>query len=169
MTKTIGLAASILLAAVGLPGAQQPATGDLKTIRVLVRHSCGRDALHVHGPGCERVTRIHTPGADLVSGQWKNGRIGVVRGIRDGASLYGQVVFGPKAVVSAPPANASGTAAKRSSYYGLVSAAIEFFRTGRSPVPIDETVEIMAFMEAADLSKARNGAPVAIAEVMRGR
>lgn len=121
------------------------------------------------GPGCERVTRIHTPGADLVSGQWKNGRIGVVRGIRDGASSYGQVVFGPKAVVSAPPADASGTAAKRSSYYGLVSAAIEFFRTGRSPVPIDETVEIMAFMEAADLSKARNGAPVAIAEVMRGR
>jgi hypothetical protein len=42
------------------------------------------------------------------------------------------------------------------------------FRTGRSPVPIEETIEIMTFMEAADVSKARNGVPVAIAEVMKG-
>jgi predicted dehydrogenase len=121
------------------------------------------------GPGCERVTRTHTAGADLVSGQWKDGRIGVVRGIRDGASAYGQVVFGPKAVVSAPPPATTATAATRSSYYGLVSAVIEFFRTGKAPVPIDETVEIMAFMEAADLSKTRNGAPVAIADVLPRR
>jgi GFO/IDH/MocA oxidoreductase family protein len=121
------------------------------------------------GTGCERVTRIYTPGADLVSCQWKDGRIGVVRGTRDSAQTYGQVVFGPKTVVSAAPPDASGAAAKRSSYYGLVSAAIEFFRTGKAPVPIDETVEIMAFMEAADLSKARNGAPVDIADVLRGR
>lgn len=120
------------------------------------------------GSGCERVTRTHTAGADLVSCQWKDGRIGSVRGIRDGASSYGQVVFGPKAVVSAPP-EASGTPVKRSSYYGLVSAVIEFFRTGKAPVPIDETLEIMAFMEAADLSKARNGAPVAIADVLPKR
>jgi hypothetical protein len=49
-----------------------------------------------------------------------------------------------------------------------VSEIIRFFRTGKSPVPIEETIEIMAFMEAADVSKARNGAPVAIAEVMGG-
>jgi hypothetical protein len=47
-----------------------------------------------------------------------------------------------------------------------VSAVIEFFRTGTSPVPVEETLEIMAFMEAADVSKARNGAPVAIADVL---
>ena len=119
------------------------------------------------GPGCDRVTRTFTPGADLVSCQWKDGRIGVVRGIRDGASGYGQVVFGPKAFVSAPPAEASATGARRSSYHGLVTAAVEFFRTGKSPVPIDETIEIMAFMESADLSKARGGAPIAMADVLR--
>lgn len=118
------------------------------------------------GPGCERVTRTHTPGADVVTGQWKDGRIGIVRGIRDGASPYGQVVFGRKAVVSAPPPAAAGTGTKRSSYYGLVSAAVEFFRTGKSPVPIEETLEIMAFMEAADLSKTRNGAPVRLEELL---
>ena len=33
------------------------------------------------GPGCERVTRTHTAGADAVVGHWKDGRIGIVRGI----------------------------------------------------------------------------------------
>jgi hypothetical protein len=102
----------------------------------------------------------------VVVGHWKDGRIGIVRGIREGVSPYGQVVFARKGIVSAPPPETSGTAVKRSSYYGLISQVIEFFRTGKSPVPIDETIEIMAFMEAADVSKARGGAPVAIAEVM---
>ena len=61
------------------------------------------------GPGCERVTRTHTPGADVVVGQWKDGRIGVVRGIREGSSSYGQTVFGPKAVLSVPAPDASGS------------------------------------------------------------
>jgi predicted dehydrogenase len=114
------------------------------------------------GPGCERVTRTHTEGADVVVGHWKDGRVGVVRGTRDSASTYGQVVFGPKAIVSAPPA---APETKRSSYYGLITAVIEFFKTGTSPVPIDETLEIMAFMQAADVSKSRGGAAVALAEV----
>ena len=126
------------------------------------------------GPGCERVTRTHTAGADAVVGQWKDGRIGIVRGTRDSAQTYGQVVFGPKAIVTMPepsttPASAAAAASnapKRSSYYGLLVAIVDFFRTGTSPVPIDETLEIMAFMEAADLSKARNGAAVTLSEVM---
>jgi hypothetical protein len=130
------------------------------------------------GPGCERVTRTYTAGADAVVGHWKDGRIGIVRGSRDSAQTYGQVVFGPKAIVTSPePANvptasntaSNGTPPKRSSYYGLLVAIVDFFRTGTPPVPIDETLEIMAFMEAADLSKARTGAPVAIAEVLSSR
>jgi predicted dehydrogenase len=119
------------------------------------------------GPGCERVARTHTQGADVVVGHWKDGRIGVVRGIRDGATTYGQVVYGRKAIVTAPPPDAAGAGVKRSSYFGLLTQVVEFFRTGKSPVPIDETLEIMAFMEAADLSKTRGGAPVALSEVLR--
>lgn len=118
------------------------------------------------GPGCDRVSRIHTPGADLASCQWKDGRIGVVRGIRDGAAPYGHVVFGPKAVVS-EPAETAATPTKRSSYYGVIVAVVDFFRTGKAPVPVDETIEIMAFMEAADLSKSRGGAPVALSELLK--
>jgi predicted dehydrogenase len=136
------------------------------------------------GPGCERVTRTNSAGADAVVGHWKDGRIGIVRGSRDSAQTYGQVVFGPKAIVTSPepakvpsnttsntasPAAPNGTPPKRSSYYGLLVAIVDFFRTGKPPVPIDETLEIMAFMEAADLSKARGGAPVAIGEVLTSR
>jgi hypothetical protein len=119
------------------------------------------------GPGCDRVTRTYTAGADLVTGQWRDGRVGVVRTIRQGPAPYGQVVFGAEGVASAPPPDPAG-AAKRSSYYGLIAAVVEFFRTGTSPVAIDETIEIMAFMEAADLSRSRNGAPVTIADVLQG-
>jgi predicted dehydrogenase len=120
------------------------------------------------GTGCERLTRNHSAAGDVVTGQWRDGRVGTVRTIREGAAPYGQVVFGSKGVVSAPPPpDASGESApKRSGYHGLVSAVVEFFKTGTSPVPIDETIEMMAFMEAADLSKSRNGAPVALAEVL---
>ena len=121
------------------------------------------------GPGCDRVSRTSTAGADVVSCTWQDGRIGTVRGNRNTASTYGQVIFGPKAVISTPPPDAVTTAAaKRSSYYGLIAAVVEFFRSGKSPVPLEETIEIMAFMEAADVSKSRNGAPVAIAEVLKG-
>lgn len=119
------------------------------------------------GPGCERVTRTHSAGADVVVGQWKDGRIGVVRGEREAPYAYGQVVFGPKAILTAPDqATTSETSAKHSPYAALMSAIVEFFRTGNAPVPIDETLEIMAFMEAADLSKARNGATISLSEVM---
>jgi len=44
---------------------------------------------------------------------------------------------------------------------------IEFFQTGKPPVTPEETIESLAFMEAADLSKARNGAAVKLAEVLK--
>jgi hypothetical protein len=40
------------------------------------------------------------------------------------------------------------------------------FRTGQSPVAADETLELYAFMEAADESKRRGGAPVELKEVL---
>lgn len=121
------------------------------------------------GPGCESVTRVHTDGADVVTGKWKDGRIGVVRGIRDGERAYGAVVFGSKGVANSKAGNEEtskpGNQPARSSYYGGVSAIVKFFQTKEPPVAAEETLEIMAFMEAADLSKARQGAPVALSEL----
>ena len=42
----------------------------------------------------------------------------------------------------------------------LVEAVVQFFKSGKSPVDARETLEIYAFMQAADESKAANGKEV---------
>ena len=39
---------------------------------------------------------------------------------------------------------------------------MKFFETGKPPVPNDETLEIFAFMDAAERSKDQGGKPVAL-------
>ncbi len=110
------------------------------------------------GSGCETITRVHTDGADMVVGRWKDGRTGTVRGTRAGKQDYGFVAFGEKATIATTPP-------MRSDYRGLLVEIIKFFQTGVVPVDPQVTLEMMAFMEAADLSKARNGAPVKLSEI----
>jgi predicted dehydrogenase len=117
------------------------------------------------GPGCESVTRTHTSGFDVVTGMWKDGRIGTMRGNREDKE-YGAIVFGSKAVVSSKDGGEESQLG-RSGYYGIVSAVVRFFQTKEPPVTPEETLEIIAFMEAAEISKARNGAPVALREVWK--
>lgn len=109
------------------------------------------------GPGCASVTRASTDGTDLVTGTWKDGRVGTFRGIRAGKADYGAMVFGSKAI------RAAGA---YEGYKPLVEQIAKFFKTGQSPVSAEETLEIIAFMEAADESKRQNGAPVSIESVL---
>jgi predicted dehydrogenase len=109
------------------------------------------------GPGCERVSRTRTDGAEMVVGAWKDGRIGSFRGLRAGKSGYGATVFGDKGI--APAGDYAG-------YKPLCEAIGRFFKTRVPPVAPEETLELFAFMEAADESKRRGGAPVTIAEVL---
>ncbi len=111
----------------------------------------------IMGPGCERVTRVNTKGTDFVVGVWKDGRLGTYRGIREGAAGYGATVFGSKGVV--PSGGFEG-------YKPLVVEIVKFFKTGKVPVSPQETLEIIAFMEAADESKRQGGSPVTIESVM---
>jgi hypothetical protein len=53
----------------------------------------------------------------------------------------------------------------KSDYRSLLVEIVKFFQTGVSPVPPEETLEIIAFMEAAELSKNRGGTPIALSEV----
>jgi hypothetical protein len=52
-----------------------------------------------------------------------------------------------------------------SGYHSLVCEMVKFFRTGKAPVSPEETLEIMAFMEAAEMS-AKLGRPVTIDEAI---
>ena len=108
------------------------------------------------GTGCETVTRIQTRDTDLVSGLWKDGRVGTYRGIRKNKSDFGAVAFGTKGIISA---NREG------GYEELCREVGKFFKTRKSPVSAEETLEIFAFMEAADESKQRGGIPIRLDEV----
>lgn len=112
----------------------------------------------IMGSGCKSVTRFKTDDTDVVVGKWKDNRIGTFRGTRTGAHEYGGTVFTDKATFSL--GNYDG-------YQPLLLEIIKFFQTGIVPVTAEETLEIYAFMEAADESKRKGGAIVLIDEVIK--
>lgn len=119
-------------------------------------HGC--EALYTAmGTGCKQVTRISTEGTDSAVGIWDSGRIGEFRGLRDGAKEYGLVVFGESKV---------DVGGKYEGYEPLVNEISKFFAGGDIPVASEETIEMFAFMEAADESKRQGGTPVKIADVL---
>lgn len=112
----------------------------------------------VMGRGCESVQRTQTENTEIVTGVWAGGRVGTMRGNRNSKGAYGITVFGSTAVVS--PELKTG-------YGALLKEIVAFFQTRVAPVSPEETIELIAFMEAADESKRRGGAPVKIADVMK--
>jgi predicted dehydrogenase len=110
------------------------------------------------GVGCETVARVQTEDTDHVTGVWKDGRVGTYRGIRGGAAASGAMIFGSKAVAQVE---------KGGGYEDLCREIARFFKTGKPPVAAEETVEIFAFMEAADESKRQGGAPIPLAQVLK--
>lgn len=109
------------------------------------------------GTGCQEVRRVYTPGTDLVVGVWEDGRVGTFRGIRSGRAGYGGHAYGENA--SAPIGTYTG-------YASLLHKIVEFFETGIAPVQPEETMELLAFMVAADESKRLGGKAVAIKDFL---
>jgi predicted dehydrogenase len=111
----------------------------------------------IMGTGCESVRRVQTGNYEFVVGLWEGGRVGTFRGVKKGKSGYGSMVFGTKGIV---PGGGYG------GYEPLIDEIIKFFKTGDVPISPEETIEIFAFMSAADESKARGGAAVSIKETI---
>ena len=55
----------------------------------------------IMGPGCVSVSRTRADDADFVVGVWTGGRVGTLRGIRQGATGFGATVLGTKGIVPA--------------------------------------------------------------------
>ena len=108
----------------------------------------------VMGTGIETVKRgTTTNGLIEVVGTWKGGRTGIYRE----SEGYGGLATGANGAM--PVGNYDG-------YTPLVAEIVKFFQTGVAPVTSEETIEIFAFMEAADESKRRNGAEVKVKDVV---
>ncbi|PYJ07720.1 MAG: dehydrogenase [Verrucomicrobia bacterium] len=107
------------------------------------------------GTGCETVQRGTTADGKIeVVGVWKDGRKGV---FREDNGFHG-LARGEKGEMKAGSFDG---------YAPLVAEIVKFFQTGVAPVPEEETIEIFAFMEAADQSKKEGGAAVKISQVVR--
>lgn len=106
------------------------------------------------GPGCETARCIGYPNTDLVVGEWRDGRLGVMRGTRLTHDEFG-------CVVHTDSATKVGLAKPQPPYYQLMlEHVVRFFETGRSPIDIRETLEITAFIEAAERSRDSGGSSV---------
>jgi hypothetical protein len=116
----------------------------------------GTEALFaIMGTGCESVQRSNTPEGKIeVTGLWKGGRKGIYR---EDKGFHG-LARGKKG---------EGTAATFDGYGPLIVEIIKFFQTGVAPVSSEETIEIFAFMEAADESKRQSGAPIKLKSVLK--
>lgn len=102
------------------------------------------------GKGCQAVHCVDTEGTTVVTGVWKDGRLGTVRGTRRGAHCYGFTAFCEKRVV-AKPINATYI------YRELLKVIVKMFENKQAPLDPEETIEIVAFIEAAMESANNHG------------
>jgi hypothetical protein len=116
----------------------------------------GVEALYtVMGTGCETVQRgTSLSGKIEVVGVWPGGRKGI---FREDKGFHG-LAKGEKGEASAGSFDG---------YLPLMAQIMEFFQTGVAPVKPAETIEIFAFLEAADESKKAGGVPVCIQDVLK--
>lgn len=112
----------------------------------------------VLGAGCETVTRVAAKDTDVVTGVWKDGKLGTLRGLRNASTPHKVIVFGTKAVMDQKGGG---------DYAPLVREIIAFFERGKPPIEPRETIELFAFMEAADESKRQGGKPVSMESIIR--
>jgi predicted dehydrogenase len=109
----------------------------------------------VMGPDIKTVSRVYTEGFDLVTGVWKDGRIGTFRGNRIGKGRYGATIFYEKGVKHVVPG-------KGSLYKPLLTEIVKFFQTGEIPLQPEETIAIFEFMDAAQKSKENGGKTITV-------
>lgn len=104
------------------------------------------------GTGCKTVQTIHQEDQDLLIGLWEDGRIGTVRGMRFTTYHFGVNVYTTKGTVHGLASN------DPPGHVLMLQEMIPFLRTGDSPVRIEETLQIMAFLDAAGQSLEKDGA-----------
>lgn len=102
------------------------------------------------GQGCVSLNCEVTDKYHIVTGTWSNGRIATVRGTRGGAAGYGVTVFGEKSIGQARMSTEVPL------YSTLLNQIVPFLQGGAAPVEPAESLEMMAFIQAALLSENEN-------------
>ena len=104
------------------------------------------------GAGCVAVScAFDEEIGEVNTGKWSDGRMGVMRGTRQGAHSYGFVAWGDSEV------RTSGIDTSYI-YRELCKQQVQLFQTGKSPIDPNETIELVCFMDAALQSSQQGGA-----------
>ncbi|HTU48804.1 MAG TPA: Gfo/Idh/MocA family oxidoreductase [Bryobacteraceae bacterium] len=101
------------------------------------------------GTGCVEVERMSSANDDVITGRWKDGRLGTVHTQRP-YGKYGGVVFLADRTLEARPDIPID-------YVPLVQQIVKFMQTGTPAVANEETLEIFEFMDAAQRSVEQGG------------
>ncbi|QDT46592.1 hypothetical protein Pan258_06110 [Symmachiella dynata] len=109
----------------------------------------------VMGPGCGEVTSLLTETAEVVTGHWRDDRVGTLRGLLQGATRYGAIAFCERAVV---PIHVSA----RYAYRNLCREIVRTFETGTAGLTADVMLETVAFIEATLSSETADGRVVSL-------
>lgn len=108
------------------------------------------------GPGCVEVSATKSADEDVIVGRWKDGKLGTVH-LQRPYGKFGAVIFLKKSKLAASPEIAVD-------YVPLVKEIVSFVQTKKPPVPNDVTLEIFAFMDAAQRSEAASGKAMPLAQ-----
>ncbi|WP_059173876.1 Gfo/Idh/MocA family protein [Bacillus sp. FJAT-27445] len=100
------------------------------------------------GNGVRHVKANSQHASDLIVAQWKDGRIGTARGNRKGNYNFGAVIHFEKGNEFVLIDSSS-----KPFYASLLEQILLFFQTGKPIVPMEETREIIRFIEAANESR----------------
>ncbi len=107
------------------------------------------------GTGCISASRVSSADSDVVTGRWKDGRIGTVH-LQRPYGKYGGVVFLKNRTLQAKPDI-------QFSYVPLVKEIVTFMQTKEPPVPNEVTLEMFEFMDAAQRSQVAQGTEMDLA------
>ncbi|OHB56773.1 MAG: hypothetical protein A2Y12_20565 [Planctomycetes bacterium GWF2_42_9] len=108
----------------------------------------------IMGTGLKSVQTNWQDDREIIVGTWKDGRKAVLRGRRKPIHGFGGTVHGTEGSFSFP--------GNGDFYAGLTRNIADFFLTGSIPVTLDVTVEVIAFLDAAVLSKEQGGKEILV-------
>jgi len=100
------------------------------------------------GIGCEKVYATKNKDHELVIGEWKDGRIGTIRGNRIGNREFGSTIHRDSGT------QYTNSTLSRQIYHAYQNERIiDFFKTGKLAIDKEETIEIIQFIEAVNKSR----------------
>ncbi|MCA0754275.1 Gfo/Idh/MocA family oxidoreductase [Paenibacillus sp. N4] len=102
----------------------------------------------IMGPGCLSVTVESSETMEWIKGRWHDGRIGTIRLSRSGSYRFGALIHRKTESV-----HVDTESSPKPFYSSLLENVIGWFGTRKPALDLNETIEIIRFLEAADESR----------------